>query len=350
MNTAYKNHRSSLRAKRGNPVLKNVEIDCLFFSISGLPRFARNDGLPSIFIFMLLFLALTIFQPSTSQAQGIAVFVNGDPITTFDIEQRQRIAAKIDRKAMSAAQARQETIDDILKIQEARRIGYRISDDDVEAQFTKYAQGLRQTVPQLEKNLKAVGIQPNAYRIKTRADMSWITIIQQRMKRGAYITNTDLDKAAAEKTAKSGAKAYEYQLQQVVFVVPAGSNGSILAQRQRTAAGSKGLFKGCNSGGFSGFASMADVAVKEPFNRSSTDLSEGANALLAKTPIGGVAGPLPTDQGFELIAVCGRTERVDVVAARANAENELVSAKSNKEADNLLKELRSKAAIERRGR
>jgi peptidyl-prolyl cis-trans isomerase SurA len=300
-------------------------------------------------IFLFVLLAVTL-QPHLAKAQSIAVFVNGEAVTSFDIEQRQRIAQRIDRKPISAAQAREEAINDMLKIQEARRIGYRIGDDDVDQQVLKFAQSVRQTIPQFEQNLKGAGIQLNAFRNKTRADMSWITIIQQRMKRGASITNSDLDKAAAKKAKKSGAKSYEYKLQQVVFVVPAGANGAVMAQRQRAAAGSKGQFKGCNNGVFDGLASMPDVAVKEPFNRSSDALSEGANALLAKTPVGGVAGPLTTEQGFELIAVCGKTERVDVAAARANAENELFGAKSNAESEALLKELRSKAAIERRGR
>jgi peptidyl-prolyl cis-trans isomerase SurA len=303
--------------------------------------------LTRIFSFVLLTVTL---QPHLAKAQSIAVFVNGEAVTSFDIEQRQRIAQRIDRKPISAAQALEEAINDMLKIQEARRIGYRIGDDDVEQQVLKFAQGLRQTIPQFEQNLKGAGIQLSAFRTKTRADMSWITIIQQRMKRGASITNADLDKAAADKAKKTGAKSYEYKLQQVVFVVPAGANAAVISQRQRIAASSKGQFKGCNNGGFNSFASMPDVAVKEPFNRSSDALSEGANALLAKTPIGGVAGPLTTEQGFELIAVCGKTERVDVVAARASAENELFGAKSNAESDALLKELRSKAAIERRGR
>ncbi len=294
--------------------------------------------------------AFTMLYASMIQAQSIAVFVNGDAVTSFDIEQRQRIAQRIDRKPISSAQAREEAINDILKTQEARRIGYRIGDDDVEQQVLKFAQSLRQSIPEFEKNLKGAGIQLSAFRNKTRADMSWMTIMQQRMKRGSYITNSDLDKAAAEKAKKSGVKNYEYKLQQVVFVVPAGAGGAAIAQRQKAAASSKSLFKGCDSGGFSALASLSDVAVKEPFNRSSDTLGEAANTLLAKTPIGGVAGPLTTDQGFELIAVCGKTERTDIAAARSTVENELVGTKTNADADALLKELRSKAAIERRGR
>ncbi len=289
------------------------------------------------------------FQPQTAKAQGIAVFVNGEPITTYDIEQRQRISQKIDRKALSRQQALDEAVNDVLKIQEARRIGYRITDDDVEAQFTKNAQSLRQTVPQFEKNLLAVGIRPNALRNKTRAEMAWVTIIQQRMKRGASITNTDVQKAAEERTKKSGTKSIEYKLQQVVFVVPAGSTGATVQRRQREAAASKSQFKGCDNGGFEAFAKMPDVAVKEPFNRSSEAMGDAANVLLSKTPVGGVAGPLTTEQGIELIAVCGKVERVDEASARITAENELVGNRTNAEAAALLKELRSKAAIERRG-
>ena len=291
--------------------------------------------------------ALCLSHPASAQA--IAVFVNGEPVTTFDIEQRMRMAQRLDRKAMSRQQALEESINDRIKTQEARRIGYRIADDDVNAQFSKFAQGVRQTVPQFEQSLRQSGIEPSALKARTRADIAWATIIQQRLRRGAAITNSEVDQAAQEKTQKAATKTTEYSIQQVVFVVPAGSGIGVVQRRQKEAAASKGLFKGCDGSGFAGFRSIPDVAIKEPINRSSDALSEAANAMLAKTPIGGLAGPLTTEQGVELIAVCGRVERNDISTVRSSVENELFSKKSTAESDRLLKELRSKAAIEKRG-
>ena len=290
-----------------------------------------------------------VSQASVVEAQAIAVFVNGEPVTTFDIEQRMRMAQRLDRKVLTRQQAYDECISDRLKIQEARRIGYRISDEDVNAQFAKYAQGIRQTVPQFELGLRAAGIEPNSLKARTRADISWATIIQQRLRRGTAITNSEVDQAAAEKAQKNANKSYEYKIQQVVFVVPAGSAVGVVQRRQKEAAASKGLFKGCEGDGFMAFRNLSDVAVKEPLNRASDALSDAANAMLSKTPIGGIAGPLSTDQGFELIAVCGKTERTDTSSVRTSVENELFTKKSTSESDALLKDLRSKAAIERRG-
>ncbi len=306
----------------------------------------RHKLILSCFVSTLSVAAM--FAPATAWSQSVLVLVNGEPVTSYDVEQRMKIAAALDRKPISRAQSLEEVINDRLKTQEARRIGYRISDEDVDAQFAKLAQGVRQPIPQFEKNLRSVGIQPNAVKSKTKADIAWQTIMQQRMKRGASITNADVDNAASEKAKKSGAKTIEYKLQQVVFVVPSGSGGAVLQRRQSEAAGSKGKFQGCNEGGFQALGKLNDVAVKEPINRSSEALSEGANKLLSKTPIGGVAGPLATPEGFELIAVCGKVEREDIAGLRSSAETELFGKKATAESDALLKEIKSKAAIERR--
>ena len=287
---------------------------------------------------------------SAARSQAVAVFVNGEAVTTYDVEQRLRMAQRLDRKPMTPAQALEESINDRLKIQEARRIGYRISDDDVNNQFAKYAQNVRQTVKAFEENLKRSGIDPTALKTRTRADISWGTIVQQKLRLGSTITNSEVDKAAEEVSQKSGAKVTEYQMQQVVFVVPAGAGAGVVQRRQKEAAAAKGLFKGCDSGGLQGFRSLSDVAIKDPINRSSDALSEGANAMLSKTPVGGVAGPLTTEQGVELIAVCGKTERTNLADVRTTVENELISKRSSAESDRLLKEVKARAAIERRAR
>ena len=299
-------------------------------------------------LFLAVFASACV--PIAATAQSVAVFVNGEAVTTYDVEQRLRMAQRLDRKPMTSAQALEEAINDRLKIQEGRRIGYRITDDDVNNQFAKYAQNVRQTTKQFEESLKRSGIDPSALKLRTRADISWGTIVQQRLRLGSTITNSEVDKAAQEISQKSGAKIIEYQIQQVVFVVPAGAGPAGVQRRQKEAAAAKGQFKGCDNGGFQAFRSIPDVAIKDPINRSSDALGEGANAMLSKTPVGGVAGPLTTEQGVELIAVCGKNERTNLADVRSSVENELVSKRSSAESERLLKEVKSRAAIERRGR
>lgn len=290
--------------------------------------------------------AATLSLPAA--AQSVAVFVNGEAVTTYDVQQRVLMSQRLDRKPISTQQALDEVVNDKLKIQEARRIGYRISDDDVENQFKKYAQNIRQTQKQFEENLRRAGINPDSLRQRTRADISWATIIQQRLKLGVSITNAEVDAAAQEAAAKSGGKSTEYSIQQVVFVVPTGSNAAAIQRRQHQAAAAKPLFKGCGEGAFKAFETIPDVAIKDPVNRSSDTLGEAANALLSKTPVGSLAGPLTTEQGIELIAVCGKKERTNLADIRSAVETELVAKKSAAESERYLKELREKAAIERK--
>src|SRR3954451_14872277 len=72
---------------------------------------------------------------SSSDAQSVAVMVNGDPITNFDIEQRSKLAFLATHKAAERQQVLNELIDEKLKIKEAKKFGVDPGVTDIEQAY-----------------------------------------------------------------------------------------------------------------------------------------------------------------------------------------------------------------------
>src|SRR6266511_4016701 len=69
--------------------------------------------------------ALTMLTASGSplRAQSVAVLVNGEPITSYDIEQRTKLNFLTTRKPMPRQEVIDQLIDEKVKIKEAKRFG-----------------------------------------------------------------------------------------------------------------------------------------------------------------------------------------------------------------------------------
>lgn len=286
--------------------------------------------------------AAALLLSAPVRAQAVLAFVNGDPITSYDVEQRSRLNGVTGRRGQSRKAVLQELVDDRLKIIEARRIGYRIGESDIDGQVSRMARQNNQTLYEFQQRLAKAGIDLNAYRNKLRADYSWELAVSNKTRGAVGGSNAEIDAIYQKKLKDGSAKVTDYVLQSVVFVV-SGNAGS----RQREAAAARAKFTDCTTG-LEAMRDIRDVAVKTPVKRASSQLSPQLNALLAKTPVNRLSPPFPSDQGIEMIAVCEKSERVDYAAARSQAEEEVANKLRASSTDDYLKSLRSKALIQYR--
>src|SRR3954454_11075648 len=74
-------------------------------------------------------IAANVATPRPAAAQQVAAFVNGAPITTYDIEQRSKFVQLSTHKTPSRQEVLDGLIDETLKIQEARRYNMDASKD-----------------------------------------------------------------------------------------------------------------------------------------------------------------------------------------------------------------------------
>lgn len=287
--------------------------------------------------------AFVALAATAAQAQSVAAFVNGDPITTFDVEQRIKINLISGKRGGGRQEALRELVDDKLKVAEARRIGYRLNDDNVDDQMARIARANNQTAVDFVQSLSRAGIDSNAYRAKLRADYSWELAVG-RKSQGAGGNDPEVEKIYQAKLKEGAGKITDFVVHSIIFVVPRDTNP---ATREREANAARARFNDCTTG-LEAMRQLRDVAVKPPVKRSSDQLSPQLAGLLAKTPLNRTTQAFRSEQGVELIAVCEKTERVDTSVVRARAEAEVAQKRRNTQADDYLKELRSKAVIQYR--
>src|SRR4051794_26909507 len=103
---------------------------------------------------------LLIVHASPSPAQSVAIMVNGDPITTYDIEQRSKLIFLTAHKAADRQQVINELIEEKLKIKEAKRFGVDPTASDVDQSYAAMSGRMRITPDQLSKSLESQGIRP----------------------------------------------------------------------------------------------------------------------------------------------------------------------------------------------
>lgn len=287
-------------------------------------------------------MAAGLAAQAPAQAQSVVALVNNRPITSFDIEQRIRIAALVERRRLDRRAALNELVDDQVKLIEARRIGYRVTDEGVETEYLKFAKNNRQTEREFSDNLRKAGLQPVALRDKIRADLAWVVLVRDLQRKGGQVSNDELDIALSERS-KAGVVT-EYSLRQVVFIVPRGSNPGA---RVGLANAARARFTSCETG-FDELRSLPDVAIRAPIVRTSEDLSKPLKALLDKTSVDRMTPPSPTNEGVELVAVCGKKERASSASQRANVATDLSEKKTLESAKVYLAELRKKVDIKYR--
>jgi peptidyl-prolyl cis-trans isomerase SurA len=282
---------------------------------------------------VLILLGLTsLFAHLPAQAQTVLATVNRVAITDFDVQQRIRIAQLTERRKLDAKSALQELVDDQVKQLEAQRLGYRVTEDGVDGEFSRIAKLNRQTVGQFEESLRRAGIEPSAMREKFRAEISWNAISRDQARRGSDLTAAEIDQAVAEEQRKQKS-VIDYQLRSVIFVVPNNAPGTA-GERERAASAARARFNSCATD-FADLMGKSDVAVRAPINRSSDSLSPEFAALLEKTPVDRMTPPQRSEQGIEVVAVCSKTIR----DASANLRNDVITALSQKKLDARSKEL-----------
>lgn len=278
-------------------------------------------------------------------ASTIKYVVNDVPITSGDIAHRAAFL-KLQRKKGDAAQ---EMIDQTLRLAEAKRLGIRISDAQVEAAYQRFATNNKMQLSQLDGVMEKSGVGKDHFKEFIRAQMAWNQALSARYRSGEGGSVTEQD-AVRRMLDKGGAKpsATEYMLQQVIFVVPASERSATLAKRKREADAMRARFNGCNT--TREFAKgLLDVTVRDLGRVLAPQLPPDWAEQIKATKVGGATTTRETERGVEFIGICSSREVSDDKTAQMVFQSE---GSSDKAADELSKkyvdELKAKARIVKR--
>src|SRR2546423_6881215 len=286
---------------------------------------------------------------SSSQAQSVAVMANGDPITTYDIEQRGKLIFLTTHKTADRQQVVNELIDEKLKIKEAKKFGVDPTATDVDQSYAAMSGRMRITPDQLTKSLEGQGIRPDTLKARIKADMVWTSLVRGRYKESLQVGEKDV--AAAVQVGGTDEKqqvdAFEYKMQPIVLVVPRGSAPAAVEARQKEAEALRNRVQTCAEANAL-FKSMPNAAIRDIVSKTSADIPPVLRELLDKTPVGHLTAPEVTKQGVEMVALCGRNPTTLDTPKKKEIREKMYAEKYEAKSKWYLQEIRKAAMIEYR--
>jgi len=281
-----------------------------------------------------------------ARAQQVALVVNGDVITTYDIEQRMKFVQLSTRKPAVRNEVVEDLIDEKLKVQIGRRYKIEISDNEIDVSYAEMGHRMHMTPEQLTTALAQGGVDATTLKSKIRADTIWQNIVRGKFQGDLQVREKDVlavlqTEKKDEKTEQVG---YEYRLRPILFVVPHGA-AQVAEARRKDAEALRTRFTDCDSG-LKYARTLRDVAVRDVIVKSSSDLLPALREILDKTEIGHLTAPEVTQQGVELFALCEKKETTEDTPEKRQARDKIFNEKFQLKAKRFLQELRKQAMIE----
>src|ERR1700724_2686628 len=184
---------------------------------------------------------------SPLQAQTVAVMVNGEPITNYDIEQRSKLTVLSTHKPADRQQVINELIDEKGKIREGKKYGVAPAASDIDQSYAAMSSRMRITPEQLTKSLESQGIRPDTLKARMKAEMVWTSLVRGRYKESLQVGEKEAAAAAqgGGSDEKQAAEGFEYKMQPIVLIVARGSAPAAIEARQKEAESLRGHVQTC---------------------------------------------------------------------------------------------------------
>lgn len=294
----------------------------------------------------LFAVVIMLIAPAGAFAQQVVVFVNGQPITTLDIEHRSKFLLLSSRKQPSRKEVLDSLIDEILEVTEAKRYTIDVPDADVDSSYAQVATRMGIDVPKLNQILESNGASPDTLKRRLRAQIAWTNLVRGRFKASLEISDKDVEsQLQLHKTDEKKDVGYEYIMRPVVLIVPRGSPDAVYDARKRDAEALRSRFLNCNDG--VAFArALPDVAVRDQVSKFSADLAQQLRDILDSTAIGHLTPPEQTTEGIQMFAVCAKKETKSDTPEMHQIRDQMLQQRFGAQAKRYLENLRRQAMIE----
>jgi peptidyl-prolyl cis-trans isomerase SurA len=282
---------------------------------------------------------------SREQAQAVqAEFVK--KLQTDMIEQIKREARPV-VGPQTRKQAQEELIDDRLKIQEGKKLGIEISDDDAKKLVQGIAERNKLTLEQFSAHVKQAGFDISTLRERLRADQVWRELIRRRYGAQISIAEKDVDRLVSAAAEETGEDAFELQVQKITLPVQGRGDQTAFVRRYSEAEAMHSKFDGCKS-----MANLVKDAADAKFEDLKyvrpSNLPEPTRSLLLVAKDGDMLPPATSANSIEIYAVCGRRSLKVDEKQREKATQELQAKEFDIAAKRRLFDLRQEAHIEYR--
>ena len=218
-----------------------------------------------------------------------AVTINGEGVTHFEIEQRALLLEALGTLGDVRRQARNDLIDDRLKIQAGRAFGLSVNEEELKAGIEEFTQRVNMKPEEFTSYLIQAGVEPETFTDFVNVSLVWRKVIGARFQSKAFITEAELDTAMSQGNINLGASVL---LAEIVLPYNAETRAETLELAAEVRSGIKS------------FADFEDAALT--FSASPTRANGGKMdwtpvqalppdiaKMLLTMGVGGVTPPLP---------------------------------------------------------
>jgi peptidyl-prolyl cis-trans isomerase SurA len=302
----------------------------------------RCSGFAAV-LFILAFFAMT---SSPARAQQIVLLVNGKPITDLDIAHREKFLEMSNHKKPSRQEAINSLVDETLEMLEAARFSLEPTDADVQQAYDNVAENMGADAQKLTQILTNGGASADTLKHRLKAQIAWSALVRGRFKVSLEIADKDVEAELQLHQPQDNAQlGYEYVVRPIVLIVPRGAPDAAYEARKRDADALRGRFVNCTDG--IPFArGLAEVAVRDPINKSSADLLPALRTILDNVEVGHLTPPEQTAEGIQMFAVCSKKESKTDAPGLKEVRDKMFEKKFGAKANHYLADLRRQAMIE----
>ncbi|MCA0920925.1 peptidylprolyl isomerase [Pseudooceanicola nanhaiensis] len=162
--------------------------------------------------------------PLQTQAQGLfapVITVNEKAITGYELEQRMALMQALGAPGNLEKDARDALIEDRLKVEAAQRLGFTISEEQIQAAMEEFAGRANLTMDQFYKVLSDEGVSRETYRDFIVAGATWRELIRARFASRVDVQESEVSRAQAGLKGGTTAGA-QILMSEIIIPVPPG--------------------------------------------------------------------------------------------------------------------------------
>lgn len=285
-------------------------------------------------------------NPGKSREQVGAIFEERKTQFAMAMQKQAVDSVRASMLPQFRKEAQEELIDERLKIQEGKRVGIDVTDDEVKRMMKSLAERNKMSDEQFAQHIKGLGVDISTMQERTRAQVAWREVVRRKYSAQVSITNRDIDRMLSASASETGEDTIELQVQKITLAMPTMEQTS-MAKRYAEADALRQRFNGCKTMASlmreGGNAKFEDMKYIKP-----SSIPEPTRSMLLSAKDGDMLPPTTSASGIEVYAVCGRRPLKGDEKLREKAQEELAQKEFEIAAKRYLRDLRQDAHIETR--
>jgi peptidyl-prolyl cis-trans isomerase SurA len=290
--------------------------------------------------------------PAQAQTeQSIVVLVNDDPITLYDIEQRQRFLAVTTQEQPSPALKKKATdmlIEERLQLQQGKKLGITPDEEEVQKALVGMAQNNNMTPDQLGAALGQMGVNITTLKDRIRSQVVWQDVVRRKFRGDVSVGDAEVDKALTD--AGESAKQKEettLQLRQIKYEIPTEADQAAIARQLAAIEAVRAKLQSCSNVSTL-TKDIKGFKVKTLDDQLPDQLGQPMRTLVMNAKVGQMTPPTLTGSAIEAYAVCGKHAVKGDPKKRQETQLKLMEQELGIRAEGLLRDMRQDAFIEYR--